>query len=430
MRHIESANVVQDFGIDTAISNLHSKRFLSGYDSRAHDTLKILMVFPFDFPGISHWEGSRTRLFSLSMGLRNLGYDVHILCKRDPDYSRDAYEGIRLHHYRVASSKSRFVKFLSPVLIGNEICRLDREFKFDVVHLHMPIVAASAELWKPLISAKMIFDTHDWYKLHDEMYYNMRYLPKSLGKAVDKLEEQIASLQDGVIVTSPLLRELLEGRVRTFVVPNAVDTNHFKPLQNSEFRKRYFPEDSFVIGFLGVVSKYQGVWKLLEAASIASKSIASLRVLVIGTGMVEQARLFSEKRGISERVVFTGPDPVPYSELPDLINAMDIGVSPLQKIPVYHEYAQPIKLLEYVSCGVPVIGTPLREQMRMINEGRLGWVAKGFDSPDLAEAVIKANTEIESLKDRNSLRDFAVSNFSNDIVLHELTAAYKTLLHP
>lgn len=388
--------------------------------------MKVLMAFPFDFPGLSHWEGARTRLLSLSKGLIDRGHDVHILSKLDKEYSDNYYQGIALHSYKSEKSGSISSRYLSSILIGREIQRLDQEIGFDLVHLHLPIVAASAGLWKPLISAKTVYDTHDWYKLHDELYYNIKSLPQSFSGAVDLLERQICKAHNQVLVTTPLLTNLLGKKIRSSVVPNAVDTSHFKPTA-SDFRERIFGKDSFVVGFLGVVSIYQGVWKLLEAAKFASREIPNLKLLIVGSGSVSDARAFSRRLDMEKNVYFTGPDTIPYSELPGYISTMDLAVSPLQPLPRYQDYAQPLKVLEYMACGVPVVCTPLREQSRLIDEARFGKIAKGFGSIELADAIVSLYNQRDGAVGRGSIRRYIVENYSMDAVLNDLEKAYDRL---
>jgi glycosyltransferase involved in cell wall biosynthesis len=387
------------------------------------------MVFPFEFPGLKRWEGARARLLSLSQGLQGRGVEVHILSKLDTDFTNQRFNGIPLHHFHVRNNiDSKISKFLNPARIGMDVQQLDSNFHYDIIHLHLPIVAATTMIWRPLIRAKTIFDTHDWYKLNDELYYNLPLLPTFLSSEVDAIERLVSKFQDGVIVATPLLSKLSLNPSGTYVVPNAVDTNHFKPLE-SKFRGKTFEPNCFVVGFLGVVSIYQGVWKLLEATKIASSEVDGLRLLVVGTGDVEGARSYAAKLGISKNVFFTGPNPVPYSEVPDLINAMDVAISPLQREPKYQEYAQPIKMLEYMACDVPVIATPLKEQSRLIKEAKHGLVAKGFEARDLADAIITVSRNREALTNKKSSRSYILGNFASDAVIDALISTYHSVLN-
>jgi len=387
--------------------------------------LKVLMVFPFEFPGRNQWEGSRSRLLSLSRGLAERGFEVHILSKPDPTHAGRELDGIKLHSFPPYGLKPGG-KFAGALLAGRGVEQLARRHDFDVVHCHMPVVSASVALWKPLIGPKTVFDTHDWFKVHDELYHNLPLAPKVLGGAADWLEREIARANDGVLVTTGLLSRLVHLRAKVFVVPNPIDTEHFRPGRSKSRSSRLGGAD-FVIGFLGSVSVHQGFWNLLEAVKVVSTKVEGVKLLAVGGGFVEAAKEECTRLGIADKVVFTGPDRVPYGEVPDLVNAMDVAVSPLIPSPRYQEYAQPLKVLEYMACEVPTVVTPLAEQSRIVAESDAGVIARGFGGREMADAILEAHSRRDDAS-RERSRRYVVANHSVGNVTQRLIAAYEALL--
>ena len=308
--------------------------------------------------------------------------------------------------------------------MGQRTWELQRQQSFDVIHLHMPNTAASAAAWRPLIGSKTLFDTHDWFKLEDELYFNVPRLPRRLAGMADRLERVVAWRHDGVAVTTPLLSGVPGRGKKTFVVPNIVDTKHFRP-GPSKFRDRHFGRRT-VIAFLGQVAVHQGFFELLGAMKLVLKERPGSELLVIGGGFIERARSFAASLGISEHVHFTGPGRVPYEELPDLLNAADVAVSPLRAAPRWNMYSQPLKEIEYLACGRTTVVTPLKEQSRLVSESQGGVVADGFG----AEAVARAISE--ALK-RGGLaggasRKYIEENHSPGVVIDKLAGAYEALI--
>jgi len=348
------------------------------------------------------------------------------LSKPDPAFTQDEFHGIPLHNFprTGGGSGSRAV---SSMLVGKRVMQLAVKQGFDIVHSHLPVVASSVAAWKRAIPSKIVFDTHDWFKLHDEVYYSFPSVPGFFAGFVDALEQEIARRHDGVLVTSNLVSGLLRSRGNVFVVPNAVDTSLFKRGE-SRSRKNRLGGSDFVIGFLGTVSVHQGFWELLQAVRIVSSKVEGVKLLAVGGGLVEEAKEHSRRLGIGEKVVFTGPERVPSSEIPDLINAMDVAVCPLQPSPIYQDYAQPLKLLEYMACGVPIVTTPLAEPSRMVAEAGTGAVARGFGAEKIAEAVLEVRKRLGNPADREASRQFVESNHSIEKVLGRLTLAYDSLL--
>ena len=383
------------------------------------------MAFPFEFPGLQSWEGSRTRLLTLSEGLADRGTEVHILCKGDPAYGASSFKGISLHALPELPGL-RLGRYIAPALYGMAARSLAEAHGIDIVHSHLPIVAASVALWKPLIRSKIVFDTHDWFKLRDEVLYNVRLFPRSGAGLVDASERIVVGRYDGVLVTTERLREVLGAGKKTFVVPNAVDTSLFKP-GRSAFRETTLRGSSPVVGFLGNVSRHQGFWELMDAFKAVSAEERGATLLAVGGGEVEEARKYARGLGIADAVVFTGPGRVPAEQVPDMVNAMDVAVSPLQREPAYQEYAQPLKVLEYLACGVPVVVTPLTEQEDMVRRSGGGVVAAGFGGAEIAAAVL------EALRGKTTARrvdssEFVSANFATEIVIKRLMGAYEAVI--
>ena len=101
----------------------------------------------------------------------------------------------------------------------------------------------------------------------------------------------------------------------------------------------------------------------LEEVFSAAKGVRNekpeinLRVLIVGEeGGLTKPKILAQKYGISNKVVFSGT--VPYNQVPYYISCMNICLIPFKKGAVA-ENAFPLKLLEYMACGKPVISASL-----------------------------------------------------------------------
>ncbi|ABN58317.1 MULTISPECIES: glycosyltransferase [Methanoculleus] len=138
------------------------------------------------------------------------------------------------------------------------------------------------------------------------------------------------------------------------LLPNGVDIELFSPRPCGHIKEKYGLEDSFVVGHVGVLRE----WLDLEPLFIAIRELASksnVKLLIVGGGAgydktVEMAR----DLGIQEHTVFTGT--VPYSQVPEYISCMNVGVIPFKQDNVSNN-SLPLKLFEYMACGIPVIST-------------------------------------------------------------------------
>ncbi|MDV2482142.1 glycosyltransferase family 4 protein [Methanoculleus sp. Wushi-C6] len=173
-----------------------------------------------------------------------------------------------------------------------------------------------------------------------------------LGKAI---QERIIQASKRVTVTTESLCQTYKvPREKRELLPNGVDVELFSPRPCEHIKEKYDLEDTFVVGHVGVLRE----WLDLEPLFIAIRELASeinVKLLIVGGGAgydrtVEMAR----DLGVLNHTVFTGT--VPYSHVPEYISCMDVGVIPFKQDNVSNN-SLPLKLFEYMACGVPVIST-------------------------------------------------------------------------
>jgi glycosyltransferase involved in cell wall biosynthesis len=88
-----------------------------------------------------------------------------------------------------------------------------------------------------------------------------------------------------------------------------------------------------------------------------------IHILIVGDGPcrsdLEHLTCF---RGIEKIVTFTGR--VPHGDIPQYINAIDIGVSPRTTF-----YASPMKVLEYMAASIAVVAPHMPNLQDLITDG-------------------------------------------------------------
>jgi glycosyltransferase involved in cell wall biosynthesis len=91
---------------------------------------------------------------------------------------------------------------------------------------------------------------------------------------------------------------------------------------------------------------------------------------------------------------------VPYHDLSLYFRRADIGLATFDPIPLL-KYAFPLKVVEYLSAGLPVIASEGTESARIVTEFQCGSIVTYGNSDQLKEAVI------DLLKDSQRLKVFA-----------------------
>ncbi len=124
--------------------------------------------------------------------------------------------------------------------------------------------------------------------------------------------------------------------------------------------------------YIGAVEGWSGLDIVIEALSGIRDKIRGIRLIVIGhgpSGYVEELRGLAARHGVEENVEFRGVKK--YSELPACMSEADIGLSVYMPIEL-RKYAFSLKVIEYMSAGLPVIATRGTESGLLLDESGAG----------------------------------------------------------
>lgn len=129
------------------------------------------------------------------------------------------------------------------------------------------------------------------------------------------------------------------------------------------FRERFGGREGVVAMYVGSFEAYQGLDLMFEAIPKAVEECPGLRFVVIG-GTKEQIAArqgWLEERGVGEKVMFPGK--IPPDELPSALAAADVLLSPRSQ-----GVNTPLKLLDYLKAGRPIVATELPSNRRLLDE--------------------------------------------------------------
>ena len=218
------------------------------------------------------------------------------------------------------------------------------------------------------------------------------YRATGLGKLAAQAECWALTRADAVFAVSDPLRDYVislgVASERVHVLPNGVDTTLFYPaLRNSELHARLNLGDGPVLGFIGGLRPWHGVQALPLLVERLVPRYPHLRLVIAGEGpmRVELEDAF-RTRGIQEHVIFTGS--LPHEEMSELIRQFDIALAPY---PVLDHvfYFSPLKLFDYMACGVPVVAAAVGQIAEVIRDGDTGLLYPPGDLDALTAACTR-----------------------------------------
>lgn len=166
---------------------------------------------------------------------------------------------------------------------------------------------------------------------------------------------------------------------KCFVKPNAVNNNLFKKLDKAECRKELgFPQDAFIVSFVGAFIERKGVMRVSEAIKqISGEPVYSC---FIGRGA---------QNPDCDNILFKGG--LRHEEIPLYLNASDAFVLPTLAEGCCNA------IVEAMACGLPVISSNLPFNWDVLDDENSIMV-----DPKDVNAIANA---IEKLRDDNQLRD-------------------------
>jgi colanic acid biosynthesis glycosyl transferase WcaI len=233
-----------------------------------------------------------------------------------------------------------------------------------------------------------------------------------------------------VVVTSAFEDHLVEHwrvpREKISVIENGVETRLFAPEPFSpeavNLRRELGAEGKFVVSYIGTMGMAHGLETVIDAATRLQDSNPQIVFLMVGEG-AEKARIIAlaQARGLSNlRFV----DQQPREKIPAYICASDVCLVPLRKTELF-KTVLPTKMLEFMSCGRPVILGVDGQARAILEEAKGGLAIEPEDVDALLNAILylAGNSGIAQELGRNG-RDFIVRRFSRhqtaEKYIHEL----------
>jgi len=287
--------------------------------------------------------------------------------------------------YRGKSTRAYLASYVRFLLAASAVCvDLTLKGRLDVVHAHnLPDFLVFAGVLPRLFGKKLVLDVHDSVpETFATKFPDSALLQKAL-----TLEERLSAfVAHRVICVNHPQRDVLAGRgipsSKMFISMNVPDPKVFQPAINGA----RIPSDGyFNLIYHGTMVERLGVDLVIRAIARLSDRIPGLRLNLWGHGDdLASFQTLARELGVSNQVLFK-PEGFPLQELPRQLSAMDLGVVGNRRN-VATELMLPVKLLEYVSLGIPAIVPRLKTIERYFSDDMVTYY-ESEDVSSLADAI-------------------------------------------
>lgn len=374
------------------------------------------------------------RVWQEATTLCEAGYEISIICPTGKGFDKkyEVIDGIHIYRHNLPLEAEGALGYLieySAALFWQFYLSFKVLFSrgFDVIHACNPpdLIFIVGGFFK-IFGKKFVFDHHD---INPELYeakFGRRDLFYRLMVLCERLTFKTA---DFSIATNESYKEiaLLRGGMddeKVYVVRSGPKLDRLKIIDPVSSHKK---GRAFLVGYVGVIGKQEGVDHLLRAARYIVQECGreDIHFGIVGGGTeLESLQSYSVELGISEYVTFYGR--VPDQVLLEVLNTSDVCVNP-DVANEMNDKSTMNKIMEYMALAKPIVQYDLTEGRFSAMEASL--YAERNNEIDMADKVLEL---IDSPKQRKYMGQFGYNRVKNDLEWKyeapKLLSAYKDLL--
>lgn len=318
----------------------------------------------------SHHADDDIRIFRKECkALAEAGYSVSYVV---PTPESGNHDGINIRAVPVPRSrKERFL--LTPWRVFREAIRADA----DVYHFHDPELMLPGMVLK-MTGKRVIYDVHeDLPRQILSKGWISAWLRKPVAWLAEALEFVVVRAVDGVITATPHIAKRFPP-AKTTVVQNFPISGE---LVSASSVAHYQRPRSFM--YVGGITNIRGVRECVEAMEILNWS-TDARLLLAGT--FESDALEQELRSLPGWKYVQHLGFLSREDVAERFAQVRGGLVMFHPVP-NHVNAQPNKLFEYMSAGLPVIGSDFPAWRQLIDATGAGLLVDPSDPAALAAAL-------------------------------------------
>jgi glycosyltransferase involved in cell wall biosynthesis len=374
------------------------------------------------------------RVWMESNALRDAGADVTVVCPADERFPPGDFmlDGIRVMRYAPPTEANGLGGYFNEYVTSlrrmrNLLRRARAAGRFDVIHYCNPpdLLFTVARSVGRRDRSIMVFDQHD---VGPELVAakKMRF-GKALVAVASFFERLTYKASDHVIATNESYKRIALSRGG--FAPDEVTVVRSGPTKDwadDVVRADWHEGHEFLLGYVGVMGRQEGIEYLLEAVSLLVHEMnVDVHLALVGSGP-DRDRLedLSRTLGVAEHTTFHGR--LPDADLKSILVDADVCVNPDEVNPM-NDLSTMNKIVEYMALGRPIVQFDVREGR--FSAGDASLYASANDSREFALQIRKLldNPDLRRTMGQNGRERF-VTSLSWDSQAQHLISAYETLI--
>ncbi len=381
--------------------------------------------------------GSETQCRLLAAALHASGVEVFVLTRRIESVMapREVVDGVPVRRLPPTGLGRVWYELGFAMTVAAELIRRRKEY--DIAHLHggttlygAVVVVLTRMLGKR--SAVKVATAGDIAKQRIETTAHGTGRPSFVHRAINRAINMGLRRADRMLCISKEIQDELRSAgfaaSRVAMIPNAVDTERFQPVDDARRRALRaalgLPQEGFLLLFSGRLIQRKGVDVLLRAWAHYADRPPDATILLLGSGASSldsteaELRALAKEHGLDAHVRFLGEHPNAL----DYLQASDVFVFPSRREGLSNA------LLEAMSCGLPIVASAIGGTVDVMTHGHDGLLFPSEDAAALAGHLraVLTDASLRATLGRHA-RETAVSQYGMAALLPRYRVLYATL---
>jgi len=360
-------------------------------------SLRIAMVAPCPFPTS---QGTQVFIGQLAQALRKRGHRVHLVTyhygNKSLNFPGPLRRSWRLPISGKLESGPSAQKPLFDMLLAIQLNKLIQEEKVQIIHAHNYEGMLVGLIIRGLRKVPLVFHTHNTMTHELPSYSRCPWSRHMAGWLARLLDEKVPGRADACIAVSPGIATFIHQQGvsadRIWTIPPAIEADQFE-IDGEHIHGAH--KGGARLFYAGNLDAYQNFSLILESLSEVVVHYPQCFLEVVTNSSPTHFLELVERMGLRERVHFT--QTTSFRVMRELLADCDLALCPRVS-----PYGFPIKLLNYLAAGKPVIicqGSANGIQ-HLVN----GWVVMDNDIHDFAKAIVSllGNPELRHKLSKNA----------------------------
>lgn len=295
---------------------------------------------------------------------KNKEFEINLIIGKSKDIPKEI---IRLCNkiYQFQSSTYSIKDNLKFSFFIKRILKKENHIKkIDIVHCFYPNSSLLGAVLFKLNNkdVRIIYDVRSpWIEMSIERGFINKWIVPMYKKILYSEEKWLCNKTDEFIFITEGIKNYYTKKYnlankKIFISPSGVDTNIFKKVKTDIRQKYGIKDNEILIGSVGGIAKIRKLDEFLDIFKEIINKNKKIKLMFVGEGDSLQD-LKNKSLNFNKNVIFVGK--VPHDEVPEYISAFDFGLCHLPNIFIYQN-SFPLKILEYLACGVPVLASELK----------------------------------------------------------------------